>query len=53
MTHVKMRSFIAPGQAVLLGAELSADGGADGIRLSATSDARVVATARLDLATRG
>jgi 3-hydroxymyristoyl/3-hydroxydecanoyl-(acyl carrier protein) dehydratase len=51
MTHVKMRSFIAPGQAVELGAEL---GGADGIsgtvRLSATIDGRTVATARLDVA---
>lgn len=53
MTHVKMRSFIAPGQTVELGAELSADGGADTIRLSATSDARIVATARLDLAAQG
>jgi 3-hydroxymyristoyl/3-hydroxydecanoyl-(acyl carrier protein) dehydratase len=51
MTHVKMRSFIAPGQAVELGAELAAAAGDAGtIRLSATVDGRVVATARLDVA---
>jgi 3-hydroxymyristoyl/3-hydroxydecanoyl-(acyl carrier protein) dehydratase len=51
MTHVKMRSFIAPGQAVELAAELSAaEGASRTIRLSAASDGRVVATARLDVA---
>jgi 3-hydroxymyristoyl/3-hydroxydecanoyl-(acyl carrier protein) dehydratase len=50
MTHVKMRSFIAPGQAVELGAELAASAGDAGtLRLSATVDGRVVATARLDV----
>jgi len=51
MTHVKMRSFIAPGQAVELGAELGAADGLSGtVRLSATTDGRTVATARLDVA---
>jgi 3-hydroxymyristoyl/3-hydroxydecanoyl-(acyl carrier protein) dehydratase len=51
MTHVKMRAFIAPGQAVELGAELVAGEGAAArtVRLSATRDGRVVATARLDV----
>ncbi len=55
MTHVKMRSFIAPGQAVELGAELVAveGAGAHTLRLSATSDGRVVATARLDVGAQG
>ncbi|MDQ2961830.1 MAG: hypothetical protein M3R31_01535 [Pseudomonadota bacterium] len=53
MTHVKMRSFIEPGQAVELGAEISATSDAGGtIRLSATIDGRRVATARLDVAAR-
>ena len=54
MSNVKMRSFIAPGQDVVLGAEIatvSATGVA--VRLSASIDARTVATARLDLAPRG
>ena len=51
MTHVKMRSFIAPGQAVELAAELASAHGARGtLRLSATIEGRVVATARLDVA---
>jgi 3-hydroxymyristoyl/3-hydroxydecanoyl-(acyl carrier protein) dehydratase len=51
MTHVKMRSFIAPGQAVELVAELVAAEGAAAhtLRLSAASEGRVVATARLDV----
>jgi 3-hydroxymyristoyl/3-hydroxydecanoyl-(acyl carrier protein) dehydratase len=54
MTHVKMRSFIAPGQAVELAAELAtAEAAAGTIRLSATSDGRVLATARLDVAVGG
>ena len=53
MTHVKMRSFIEPGQAVELGAEMAAASDASGsIRLSATIDDRRVATARLDVASR-
>lgn len=54
MTHVKMRSFIAPGQTLELAAELAATDGATGnIRLSATCDGRTVATARLDVAAGG
>ena len=53
MTHVKMRSFIPPGSAVVLGAELSAANDLrDAVRLSATIDGRTVATARLNLAVR-
>ncbi len=53
MTHVKMRSFIAPGSAVMLGAELAAANDIrDAVRLSAAIDGRTVATARLNLATR-
>jgi hypothetical protein len=53
MTHVKMRSFIEPGQAVELGAEMAATSDIGGtIRLSATIDGRRVATARLDVAAR-
>ncbi len=51
MTHVKMRSFIAPGQTVELAVELAgAEGVARTFRLSAVSDGRLVATARLDVA---
>ena len=55
MTHVKMRSFIAPGQAVELAAELLAGDGAAArtLRLKAESDGRVVATARLDVGAEG
>ncbi|TMH67369.1 MAG: hypothetical protein E6H55_00250 [Betaproteobacteria bacterium] len=53
MTHVKMRSFIEPGQAVELRAEMAAATDTGGsIRLSATIDDRRVATARLDVASR-
>lgn len=53
MTHVKMRAFIAPGSAVVLGAELAdAHALGDAVRLSATIDGRTVATARLNLAVR-
>jgi 3-hydroxymyristoyl/3-hydroxydecanoyl-(acyl carrier protein) dehydratase len=53
MTHVKMRSFIAPGQAVILGAELAALNDLDSaVRLSAAIDGRTVATARLNVAVR-
>lgn len=53
MIHVKMRSFIEPGQAVELGAEMAAtsDIGST-LRLLATIDGRRVATARLDVAAR-
>jgi 3-hydroxymyristoyl/3-hydroxydecanoyl-(acyl carrier protein) dehydratase len=54
MTHVKVRSFIAPGEAVELAAELAAaEAGAATIRLSATREGRVLATARLDVAAGG
>lgn len=54
MTHVKMRAFISPGQAVELGAEMAATSETGGtVRLSATIDGRRVATARLDVAARG
>jgi 3-hydroxymyristoyl/3-hydroxydecanoyl-(acyl carrier protein) dehydratase len=50
MTHVKMRSFIAPGSAVTLGAELATPNDfKDAVRLSAAIDGRTVATARLNL----
>jgi 3-hydroxymyristoyl/3-hydroxydecanoyl-(acyl carrier protein) dehydratase len=53
MTHVKMRSFIEPGQDVLLGAEMTgATGRAGTVRLSAVIADRTVATARLDIAAR-
>jgi 3-hydroxymyristoyl/3-hydroxydecanoyl-(acyl carrier protein) dehydratase len=53
MTNVKMRSFIAPGQAVVLGAELAALNDLDSpVRLSAAIDGRTVATARLNVAVR-
>jgi 3-hydroxymyristoyl/3-hydroxydecanoyl-(acyl carrier protein) dehydratase len=53
MTNVKMRSFIAPGQEVLLGAEMAAASDRAGtVRLSATIGDRTVATARLDIAAR-
>ena len=50
MTHVKMRSFIPPGAALDMDAELAATGteGAT-IRLSARIDGKIVATARLDV----
>ena len=53
MTHVKMRSFIEPGQDVELAAELTAaNGGAGSARLTASVGGRSVATARLDIAAR-
>jgi 3-hydroxymyristoyl/3-hydroxydecanoyl-(acyl carrier protein) dehydratase len=50
MTHVKMRSFIPPGAALDMDAELAATGteGAT-IRLSARIEGKIVATARLDV----
>jgi len=53
MTNVKMRSFIEPGQEVVLGAEMvKANDRAGTVRLSAMIDERTVATARLDIAAR-
>jgi 3-hydroxymyristoyl/3-hydroxydecanoyl-(acyl carrier protein) dehydratase len=53
MTNVKVRSFIEPGQEVEIIAELVAAKSASGsAKLSATSDGRSLATARLDIATR-
>ncbi|TMG83318.1 MAG: hypothetical protein E6H78_12590 [Betaproteobacteria bacterium] len=53
MTNVKMRSFIAPGQSVVLGAELAAANDISGaVRLFATIDERTVSTARLNVALR-
>jgi 3-hydroxymyristoyl/3-hydroxydecanoyl-(acyl carrier protein) dehydratase len=50
MTHVKMRSFIPPGAALEIGAELTpTDGESATIRLSARIDGKTVATARLDV----
>jgi 3-hydroxymyristoyl/3-hydroxydecanoyl-(acyl carrier protein) dehydratase len=49
-THVKMRSFIVPGQVLVLAAELAPAG--DGVvkaMLSAKTDDRLVASARLEL----
>jgi len=51
VTHVKMRSFIEPGQALDIGVELSplADGQVKAM-LSARTDGRLVASARLEIA---
>jgi 3-hydroxymyristoyl/3-hydroxydecanoyl-(acyl carrier protein) dehydratase len=49
MTHVKMRSFIAPGAVLTIGAELAAAAQGSGkVMLSAQDDGRTVATARLE-----
>jgi 3-hydroxymyristoyl/3-hydroxydecanoyl-(acyl carrier protein) dehydratase len=51
MTHVKMRSFIEPGQEVVLGAEMTGATECSGtVRLSAAIGDRTVATARLHIA---
>jgi hypothetical protein len=53
MTNVKMRSFIEPGQAVVIRAELGPTSDIrEPLRLSATIDGRTVATARLNVAAR-
>ncbi|HTP46658.1 MAG TPA: hypothetical protein VMQ50_07030 [Casimicrobiaceae bacterium] len=53
MTNVKVRSFIVPGQEVEIAAELISSGGGGGtVRLSAATEGRSVATARLDIAER-
>lgn len=51
MSNVKVRSFIVPGQEVELAAEMASTQEASGTaRLSAATDGRSVATARLDFA---
>ena len=50
MTHVKMRSFIPPGAALDIDAELAPTGaGGATLRLTARMDGRIAATARLDV----
>ena len=50
MTHVKMRSFIPPGAALDIGAEIaSRSAAAATIKLSARMDDRIAATARLEV----
>jgi 3-hydroxymyristoyl/3-hydroxydecanoyl-(acyl carrier protein) dehydratase len=50
MTNVKVRSFIAPGQEVEIAAELTSTNGTGGsAKLSAASEGRSLATARLDI----
>ena len=52
MTHVKMRSFILPGQTAQLLAERMPSASEDAltsIKLSATVESRTVATARLEI----
>jgi 3-hydroxymyristoyl/3-hydroxydecanoyl-(acyl carrier protein) dehydratase len=51
VTNVKVRSFIVPSQRLVIGVELaSTDGSAVRARLTAKTDDRLVASARLDLA---
>ena len=53
MTHVKMRSFIPPGAALDMGAELGPPtGSAAIIKLSARMDGKTAATARLEVVAR-
>lgn len=53
MTHVKMRSFIAPGEVLALDAQRASTGGGAGrVMLSARANGKTVATARLDYAPR-
>ena len=50
MTHVKMRSFIPPGAALEIGAELGPPTGSTAtVKLSARMDGKTAATARLDV----
>jgi hypothetical protein len=53
MTHVKMRSFMPPGAAVDIDAELVPSGpeGAT-IRLAARMDGKIAATARLEVSAK-
>jgi len=49
MTHVKMRSFMAPGDTLVLGAKVAEPANGNGrIMLSAQSDGKTVATARVE-----
>ncbi len=51
MTHVKMRSFITPGQEVVIGTELADDDSALArVKLSAQVGGKLVATARVEFA---
>jgi 3-hydroxymyristoyl/3-hydroxydecanoyl-(acyl carrier protein) dehydratase len=51
MTHMKMRSFIPPGSAVAIDAELAPGGDASAsIRLTARIDGKTAASARLEVA---
>jgi 3-hydroxymyristoyl/3-hydroxydecanoyl-(acyl carrier protein) dehydratase len=53
MTHVKMRSFIPPGAAVDIDAELAPSGAESAtIRLAARMDGKTAATARLEVIAR-
>lgn len=53
ITHLKMRSFIAPGEELALEAQRASTGGGAGrIMLSARANGKTVATARLDYAPR-
>jgi hypothetical protein len=53
MTHVKMRSFIAPGEVLALDAQRAPTGaGAGQIMLSARANGKTVSTARLEYAPR-
>ena len=53
-THVKMRSFIVPGQRLDIAVELApAQDGTARVMLSAKTDGKLVATARLELAAAG
>jgi hypothetical protein len=50
MTNVKVRSFTAPGQVLVLLAELEVSGGSAIVAsLTARAEGRMVATARVDL----
>ena len=54
MTNVKVRSFTPPGQVLELAAELTVSGGSVIVAsLTARAEGRMVATARVDLCTRG
>ena len=54
MTHVKMRSFIAPGDVVEIRAEVAKDGasGSGKIMLTAMANGKSIATARLEYSAR-
>jgi len=52
MTHVKMRSFIAPGEVLALDAQRAPTGDAGQITLRARANGKTVSTARLEFAPR-